>query len=609
MRVAVRSWLIRGLILAGVAALAGVGWVANSWVSPERVREQVIAALGEQFEGVEVYVGSARMRILGGIAVRDLKLVRRGDPPDRPFLVVPVAVLFHDKVQLNRGRLVIRKIELENPELALVRAADGRWNVDDIVRPGPADRPVPTFVAKGATLTVTDNSPEALPAVKLTDTRLTLLNDPLPVLTLQAQGTTDLFGPVEVRARLNRITRHASVGLVLHGLPLGDLAPAAAARFAPAAAPHLNKLSAVAAVKAELTFTPDATPAWHHDIEVAVKDGRFEHPDLPWPVEKIGVKVRSVDGRVKVEDATAKVGPAHVRLTLETREPAGAAADDPLAALEDHVQRADVAVAGVPLDDALFARLGDAGAKIRRMLSPTGTVDLGYRFAREAPGWKREVEVRPRGVTASYEKFRYPVSAVEGTVKRTVTPTGEPSILVDVRGKAAGEVVTVKGQIFGRGPDPAINLRIAGSNLPIDEKMIAAFPDDYPDILRQFQPTGRASFTADISQKLGVNLSENEFRVDVHNGSINYALFPYRFDRVKGKVVVRVTAVEPRPGAAPPPDRDEFVLDGFTATHAGGTVWLHGSKRAVPGSADRKLELHIGGNGCPVDDDLKAALA
>src|SRR6201999_21002 len=99
----------------------------------------------------EAHVGSARMRILGGIAVRDLKLVRRGDPPDRPFLVVPAAVLFHDKVQLNRGRLVIRKIELENPELNLVRAADGRWNVDDIVRPGPADRPVPTFVAKGAT--------------------------------------------------------------------------------------------------------------------------------------------------------------------------------------------------------------------------------------------------------------------------------------------------------------------------------------------------------------------------------------------------------------------------------------------------------------------------
>ncbi len=110
MRVSVRSWVIRGLILAGVAALAGLGWVASSWVSPERVREQVLAHLHEQFDGVDVHVGSARMRILGGIAVSDIRLVRRGDPPDRPFLSVPSAVVYHDKEQLNRGRLVIRKV-------------------------------------------------------------------------------------------------------------------------------------------------------------------------------------------------------------------------------------------------------------------------------------------------------------------------------------------------------------------------------------------------------------------------------------------------------------------------------------------------------------------
>lgn len=635
MRLAVRNWLIRGVILAGVAALAVAGWVANSWISPERVREQVLAALAEQFEGVEVHVGSARMRILGGIAVRDLRLVRHGDPPDRPFLVVPVAVLFHDKEQLNRGRLVIRKIELENPALNLERAADGRWNVSDVMRPGPADRPVPTFVAKGATLTVTDHSPDALPPVKLTDARLTLMNDPLPVLTLQAQGTAEGFGPVEVRGRLNRITQHASVGLNLPELPLGELAPALAERLAPAVAPHVAKLSATADVKADLTFAPDAAPNWRHDVQVTVKDGRLDHPDLPWPVEKIGVKVRSVDGRVRVEEATAKVGPAQVRVALETREPSArptpvigggeknpapappagkgaeavAAAPDPLAQFEERVQRADVSVAGVPLDEALFNRLGKAGAIIRRMFSPSGTVDLGYRFTREAPGWKREVEVRPRGVTASYEKFRYPVSAVEGSVKRTVSQGGAPSILVDVRGKAAGEAVTVKGQIYGDGEDPGITLRVAATNIPLDEKIIAALPDRYPDILRQFHPTGRASFTADINQKLGVNLAENEFRVEVRDATVKYDTFPYRLERVKGKVVVRASVVEPRPGAVTPPDRDELVLDGFTAAHGAGTVWIHGSRRPVPGSADRKLDLHIGGNGCPIDDDLKTALA
>jgi hypothetical protein len=65
-----------------------------------------------------------------------------------------------------------------------------------------------------------------------------------------------------------------------------------------------------------------------------------------------------------------------------------------------------------------------------------------------------------------------------------------------------------------------------------------------------------------------------------------------------------------RPGGPrhPLPDRDELVLHEFTAVHAGGTVWLRGWKRPVPGTHDRRLELYVGGNGCGIDDDLRTAL-
>ncbi|HEV3437592.1 MAG TPA: hypothetical protein VG122_09535, partial [Gemmata sp.] len=143
-----RSWAIRGLILSGVATIVALVWLANSWVSPERVRAQVMEHLLSQFENeqVDIQIGSARMRILGGIAVSDLKLTRRG--ADLPFLSVPSAVLYHDKEQLNRGRLVIKKIDLENPELNLERSTDGKWNITGLFKEGPADKPVPTFVIK-----------------------------------------------------------------------------------------------------------------------------------------------------------------------------------------------------------------------------------------------------------------------------------------------------------------------------------------------------------------------------------------------------------------------------------------------------------------------------
>ena len=60
--------------------------------------------------------------------------------------------------------------------------------------------------------------------------------------------------------------------------------------------------------------------------------------------------------------------------------------------------------------------------------------------------------------------------------------------------------------------------------------------------------------------------------------------------------LVFFTVQPTRPGEpiTPLPDRDELILDGFTAVHGGATVWLNGSKRPVPGTYDRKLVLHVG---------------
>ena len=624
MRLFVRNWLIRGFILAGVASLVALGWLANSWVSPERIREQVIASLSDQFEGVDVYVGSAHMRILGGIAVRDLKLVRRGTPADQPFFSSPSAVLYHEKEQLSRGRLVIRKIELENPELRLERNEAGVWNLADILRSGPADRPVPTFQAKGATLTIVDRSPEGIPEIRLTDTRFTLLNDPLPILTITADATAYGYGPVQVRARLNRITRHATVGFEMPEFPIGEVLPYAADRFAPQLATHLGKLTANASIKADLTFVPDSTPAWHHDVRVEIKDGKLEHKDLPGPVEKIAVKFRSTDGKLKIEEATARIGPAQVKVALETRnQPTSdkkpeAREDDQLAQLEAHLQKLEVSVSGIPLDDAFFQRVGEKGEKAKKLLAPSGSIELGYKFTREGQGWKREYDVRPQSIAVTYEKLKYPVTEVQGSVKKTVTHAEGPITLVDLRGKAAGQPITLNGKITGEWPDPAIDLRLAGINLPLDEALIAALPGKYPNLIREFHASGRADLSAKIVQQAGVNLCENEFRVELRDVKLNFSQFPYPVEKVKGLVVVRTVAtdksrpVKPGDVGEPSPsleDRDELILDGFTGIHAGSTVWLNGTKRTLPGTLDRKLVFHVGGNTCPADEDLKSALA
>jgi hypothetical protein len=613
-----RSWAIRGLILSGVAALAVLAWIAHSWVSPERIHAQVVAHLTEQFEGADVHVGSARMRIFGGIAVTDIRITRPG--ADTPFLVVPSAVIHHDKEQLNRGRLVVKKVELENPEFFLERGADGQWNIAEWLKKSPADTPVPTFVIKGGTIHINDQGPDPLPSLTLTDSQITLLNDPLPVLAIQAHASAKGFGAVNLRARLYRTSGAISVGVEVAEFPLGDLAAVAAERLVPGLSAHLAGLSATAAVTADLSYTPEASRPWRHDVRLEFKDAKFTHAEVPGAIEKITASVRIVDGRIKVDDATAEMNGANVKISLETRTDPGSREarrggneESVLSKLENYLQRLEITVTGVAIDDTLYKYLPEKARESRRKFSPVGQVDLGYKFTRESAGWKREIEVRPKQIAVTYEKFKYPVADLRGWVKRTDTPTGPSVVGIDLIGTAGGQFITVKGQIVGEGPDPGINLRITGANIPLDDTLVAAFPPKYAEIVRRFRATGRGDFVAEIVQQPGVNLCENEFRIDIREATMNHVEFPYQLEKLKGRLVARTTATDPtRPlrlgdSMVPPPDRDEIVLDSFTAMHAGASVLLNGSKRPIPNSRDHKLTLHVSGNNCPVDADLKAA--
>lgn len=636
-RMSLRSWAIRGLILAGVAVVVTFGWLANSWVSPERVRADVIENLSQQFNDklVEVQVGSARMRILGGIAVTDLKLIRKGEKGNTTVLTVPSAVFYHDKEQLNRGRLVIKRIELDNPELNLERGADGKWNLDDIEqvdKPMPADKPVPTFIIRDGTVHIHDLGPEPLPNMTLTNVELTLLNDPIPVLAIQAramakcQGASKALGPIAVRARKDRIKGVLSVGLELADAPLGELIARNADRFAPGLSQQLSGLTAAATLTADFTYSPLEAKKWQHHVRVELKDARYIHPDLPWPVENITAAVHVVDGRVTVEQASAQIGSAKVRLKLESRandahqaESSKPEADDVLTRLEKHLESLELAVDNLMLDDVLFRALPPGTQKQREKFSPVGLVDLNYKFTRmkknedkEKIGWLREFELRPKQIAMTYYQFKYPVKDLRGKVKRTVTQFGEPTTTIDLLGTAGEQTIAISGQIRGEGDDPGINLRVTGANVPINRALYEAFPAKYAELVRRFGAEGRGDFVAEFVQAQGVNLCENVFRINIRDAKILHKEFPYPLEKVKGLLIVRIAAIDAnrpiRPGQALEmnPDRDEITLDKFTAVHEGATLTLNGSRRPIPGSRDKKLHLYIEGTNCPVDDDLRA---
>ncbi len=652
-----RPWFIRAGILTALAALVWAGIWACNWVSPEKVRAAVVENLQEQFdESVRVEVGSAHIRLFGGLSVYDLKLTRRGET--EPFLHVPSAVITHDKERLNRGELVIRKIELDSPIVRLVRDPEGRWNVVGITKPSTAPRPVPTILVKGGTVFVEDRSPAALPALALRNIRLSLSGEALPWLKIDGQvhvglgndpqpDPTALAIVVNVSGKWNRDSNQAQAKVEIHDLDIGPDFAGVVARWHPAAAQYAQQVHAKTTIRAEVNW-PGATGATPtYDVKFEVREGRFEHDGLPWPIEQFTGTIRLNDGRVTVKKATARLGTSAVELSLSTKAdclnssstssaircgprlrqpmlaqllksstpvPTVCPGEEPLVALEEKLDSFSLTIQALTLDDDLFQRLTPKAAIIQRMFSPAGGVDVVVRFDRTETAWKREVEIRPKKLAIQYEKFRYPISELAGTVKKVVDSDGTDEFRLDLTGTAGGRRVSMVGKVAGDGDDPFISLQIAGIDIPIDDKLIAALPGKYPLSLGKLRGNARGDFNIDIRQSHGVNRCENTFLIKVFDGTVNYTHFPYPVKQVRGNVSVKATARAKdrplRPGMAlvAEEDTDRVELRNFEAVHDGGRFWISGDNEAVPGTMDRKLTLRVQGENCPIDADFKAAL-
>jgi hypothetical protein len=130
-------------------------------------------------------------------------------------------------------------------------------------------------------------------------------------------------------------------------------------------------------------------------------------------------------------------------------------------------------------------------------------------------------------------------------VKRIVTPDCEPETNLNLRGTASKQTISIAGKIVGDGDDPGINLRVTGTNVPIDDKLFAAFPSKYAELVRRFQAVGRGDFIAEFIQARGVNLCENEFQVTVRDATLCHKDYRYPVEKVKGRIVVRLAASDP----------------------------------------------------------------
>jgi hypothetical protein len=612
-----RKWFVRGLVFSIVAGVAGAWFLYYRWTSSANVKQGVLAYLGAHFPGAQVSLDSARLRLLGEVSLNELHLSQRDGKDQSEFAYVPSALIFHDKEQLNDGKVAVRKVELDKPRFRFVRLADGSWNVAHVLGP-QSDQPQPIFIIKDGTVIFEDRvAGTKTPAVEIKNVNLVVTHDAQGPITFEGKGHCPLAGLIKIKGSWSPSPCGFAVSLQADAVPLTPSFMNQLSRYWPEAGEHAEQLEGIASLKADFTYRPQGSlqgsgrrnqesgvmasssltpnprpltpevgqgPAWSHNLHWQLRQGKFRHPQLPIPLEEIEAAGQCMEGRVTLERLTARAGSARLKMDGTAK---GLRADS------DFV--ANVTVTNLNLKPEMFERLPPIAKKIQIEYSPTGLLDLTCRLERNGGKWFRHADVRLKDVAGEFWKFRYPVEHVSGQIIQDIDPRHNPpidTINLNLVGWGGGQKVYIKGEVNGDGPEAGVAVRIWGDNFPLDKKLQAALQIPQQKLAEAFHPAGFANFDADIRRAPLSRKFNNHYVVHFHHASARYDVFPYPLENIEGDLDIR--------------GDDSWEFRNFSATHKGCQVTTWGESQ--PTAQGSRLLVNIQGRDLTLDPELEAAL-
>jgi hypothetical protein len=587
-----RKWLVRGFVFSvlGSAALAALAY--QHLTSSDAVREQVLKKVRAIFPGAAVALDSAGLRILGGIQVHELRLLKPAGRDKHEFVHIPSALIYHDKEKLAGGELSLRKVEMHRLTLRVIRGADGRWNVQGVLAPSDPSRPLPTLVAHQATVLFEDRlDPDRPLALELRDVSLTFINDPLPTVTIDAVGHTELFGKVEMHAVWQRSTNEIRFTAQAADVALNKTL---LERFGPCLCPA-GKLDGVAlagsaSIRVQAARSGGDEPAWTTGVQVSVKKTTVQYPDLPLPAEELDAELRYAGGELYVHSLRGRLGNAILTGSAVARLPC-----------LDQDFEANLTLARLELNDSLDARLPEKLKTLGKLFQPRGKVSVHLNCARRGGTWVKTagghestVTLAPDDIDICFDHFRYPLAKVTGAVHYQLANS---LVKVDLKAHAGARPVSIRGHWRDAETAADADIEIDATEVPIEPALIAALPEPVEGYVKAFHAAGLVDVNAKVRHKPGDQGIDYEYTIRVHDARLRWEHFPTAISEVAGTVHVT-------------PRRWEFRE--FQGRHDDGVVTLSGhSLDGGPGAlaGANGVFVEITGKNVPLDADLQQAFA
>jgi len=326
---------------------------------------------------------------------------------------------------------------------------------------------------------------------------------------------------------------------------------------------------------------PEPTDRLEVSGSLMCRDMQMTYRLFPYRLDNLRGTVRFSPAGYTAENVVGRHGDATVRLQGRTRNPG------PL-----HESRVTVHGEGVALDDDLRSALGETQRRIYDLYAPSGTADVEveiYRPPEEDARRQIVVTLDLKGCGFLYRHFPYRLRHTTGKV--IIGPEGTE--IVDVRGRHGSAAITLAGELAGTADDTgALALRVAGTNVALDDDLEAALPERQRSILQAFHLSGQADFEGTVTRGPETD-GEIDYDLDIHlrGARMIYEPFPILADEVTGEVHLT---------------RASCRIESLTGFNSGARIEASGWIDQRPD--DYAMDLTLAGEDVALGESLRGAL-
>ena len=218
-------------------------------------------------------------------------------------------------------------------------------------------------------------------------------------------------------------------------------------------------------------------------VVARIKEGQFRPKAFPYPITDANGVLTFRPGRVIVEDLAGRHGQTPVTVSGQVLMDSNASAVD-----------LHVGAKGAVLDDELYQALPKGVQDVWRKLSAGGRADVDLTLQHGMAEASRELDYRlvldANAMTVRYEDFPYKLTGVVG--RAVATPVGVT--LEDMIARHGPALLRVSGTMKLDGQSESARLSLRGTNVPIDDELLAALPRTLAPLAKRVRPGGSCGF-------------------------------------------------------------------------------------------------------------------